>query len=57
MGLFCKFQWGESNWGDGHFIGVVRVLDRVCEKARLADVTHTLRHTSPAPQATSVSRS
>jgi integrase len=25
---------------------VVRVLDRVCEKARLADVTpHTLRHT------------
>ena len=46
MGLFCKFQWGESNWGDGHFIGVVRVLDRVCEKARLADVTpHTLRHT------------
>jgi len=32
--------------GEGHFIGVVRVLDRVCEKARLADVTpHTLRHT------------
>jgi integrase len=35
-----------ADWGDGHFIGVVRVLDRVCEKARLTDVTpHTLRHT------------
>jgi len=36
----------QADWGDGHFIGVVRVLDRVCEKARLADITpHTLRHT------------
>lgn len=35
-----------ADWGDGHFVGVVRVLDRVCEKARLTDVTpHTLRHT------------
>jgi integrase len=35
-----------ADWGEGHFIGVVRVLDRVCERARLADVTpHTLRHT------------
>ena len=35
-----------ADWGDGHFIGVVRVLDRVCEKAQLTDVTpHTLRHT------------
>ena len=35
-----------ADWGDGHFIGVVRVLDRVCERAKLADVTpHTLRHT------------
>lgn len=35
-----------ADWGEGHFIGVVRVLDRVCQKARLADVTpHTLRHT------------
>ncbi len=35
-----------ADWGDGHFVGVVRVLDRVCEKAGLADVTpHTLRHT------------
>ena len=32
--------------GDGHFIGVVRVLHRVCAKAKLDDVTpHTLRHT------------
>ena len=32
--------------GDGHFVGVVRVLDRVCDRAGLADVTpHTLRHT------------
>lgn len=35
-----------ADWGDGHFIGLVRVLDRVCECANLSDVTpHTLRHT------------
>lgn len=35
-----------ADWGEGHFIGVVRVLDRVCERAKLADITpHTLRHT------------
>ena len=35
-----------ADWGEGHFVGVVRMLDRVCEKARLADITpHTLRHT------------
>jgi integrase len=35
-----------ADWGGGHFIGVVRVLDRVCLKARLKDVTpHVLRHT------------
>jgi integrase len=35
-----------ADWGDGHFIGVVRVLDRVCAKAKLKDVTpHVLRHT------------
>ena len=35
-----------ADWGEGHFIGVVRVLDRVCALAGLADVTpHTLRHT------------
>ena len=31
-------------WGNGHFIGVVRVLDRICGKAKLKDVTpHVLR--------------
>ena len=35
-----------ADWGDGHFIGVVRVLGRVCAKAKLKDVTpHVLRHT------------
>jgi integrase len=35
-----------ADWGDGHFIGIVRVLDRVCARAKLADVTpHVLRHT------------
>jgi site-specific recombinase XerD len=35
-----------ADWGDGHFVGVVRVLDRVCATAHLEDVTpHTLRHT------------
>ncbi|MGK9166648.1 site-specific integrase [Inquilinus limosus] len=35
-----------ADWGDGHFVGLVRVLDRVCARAGLQDVTpHTLRHT------------
>jgi integrase len=35
-----------ADWGEVHFVGVVRVLDRVDEKARLADITpHALRHT------------
>jgi site-specific recombinase XerD len=35
-----------ADWGDGHFIGVVRILDRVCAKAKIKDVTpHVLRHT------------
>lgn len=35
-----------ADWGAGHFIGVVRVLDRVCARAKLEDVTpHVLRHT------------
>jgi integrase len=35
-----------ADWGDGHFVGVVRVLDRVCVEAGLKDVTpHVLRHT------------
>jgi len=34
------------DWGDGHFVGIVRVLDRICAKAELGDVTpHVLRHT------------
>ncbi len=35
-----------ADWGDGHFIGVVRVLDRLCSRAELEAVTpHVLRHT------------
>jgi integrase len=35
-----------SEVGDGHFVGVVRVLQRLCAAARLDDVTpHVLRHT------------
>jgi integrase len=35
-----------ADWGEGHFVGVVRVLDRVCAKAKLKEVTpHVLRHT------------
>ena len=35
-----------ADWGDGHFVGVVRVLDRVSREANLDDVTpHVLRHT------------
>lgn len=35
-----------ADWGDGHFIGVVRILDRVCARAGLENVTpHVLRHT------------
>ncbi len=35
-----------SELGDGHFVGVVRVLQRLCLTAKLEDVTpHVLRHT------------
>jgi integrase len=35
--------------GDGHFIGLPRVLDRLCARAGLVDVTvHTLRHSFAA---------
>jgi integrase len=35
-----------ADWGKGHFVGVVRVVTRICEKAELDDVTpHVLRHT------------
>ena len=50
--LLAQPQIGKSpfffpaDWGEGHFIGVVRVLERVCAMAKLEDVTpHTLRHT------------
>lgn len=34
-----------ADWGDGHFVGAVRVLKRICARAGLADVTpHVLRH-------------
>jgi integrase len=35
-----------SEIGDGHFVGIVRVLQRLCLAAKLKDVTpHVLRHT------------
>jgi integrase len=35
-----------ADWGDGHFIGIVRVLSRVCNRAGLKGVSpHVLRHT------------
>lgn len=35
-----------ADWGEGHFVGVVRVLDRVCQRAGIEKVTpHVLRHT------------
>jgi integrase len=35
-----------ADWGDGHFVGIVRVLSRICERAELSGVTpHVLRHT------------
>jgi len=50
--LLAQPQIGKSPYffpadcGEGRFIGVVRVLDRVCAMAKLEDVTpHTLRHT------------
>ncbi|MGH6782230.1 MAG: tyrosine-type recombinase/integrase [Sphingomonadaceae bacterium] len=35
-----------ADWGDGHFVGAVRVFERVCERAGITGATlHTLRHT------------
>ena len=35
-----------ADWGEGHFVGLVRVLERVCARAGLEGVTpHVLRHT------------
>lgn len=42
-----------TDWGEGHFAGIVRVLDRVCAMARLEDVTRIRCATpSQAPLAT-----
>jgi integrase len=51
--LLAQSSGGEENpyvfpseIGDGHFVGVVRVLQRLCLAAKLEDVTpHVLRHT------------
>ena len=49
--LFAQPETGSkyvfpADWGDGYFIGIVRVLDRVCARAELEGVTpHVLRHT------------
>ena len=41
-----RFAAFPADWGHGHFVGVVWVLDRVCVKAGLKGVTpHVLRHT------------
>ena len=35
-----------ADLGEGHFVGVVRVLARICERAKLEGITpHVLRHT------------
>ena len=50
IGHACTVAGPEAGWGDGHFLGIVRVLDRVCAKAKLTDVTpHVLRHYLPPP--------
>jgi integrase len=43
----CDDKWFfPSDRGDGHFIGVTKVLERVCKRAELDGVTpHVLRHT------------
>ncbi len=44
----CEFVF-PADRGDGHFVGLPRVLDRLCARAELADVTvHTLRHSFAA---------
>lgn len=41
----CPFVF-PSDLGDGHFVGLPRVFERVCQRAGLEGVTlHTLRHT------------
>lgn len=50
--LRAQYECGDGKWffpsdrGDGHFIGVGKVLERVCKRAELEGVTpHVLRHT------------
>jgi integrase len=50
--LLAQPKRGDGRWifpadqGDGHFVGVRKVLGRVCERVGLGDVTpHVLRHT------------
>jgi integrase len=50
--LHAQFKRGNLNWffpadrGDGHLVGVRKVLSRVCKRTNLNDVTpHVLRHT------------
>lgn len=44
----CEWVFPASR-GEGHFVGLPRVLNRLCSRAELADVTvHTLRHTFAA---------
>jgi integrase len=50
--LWAQPKRGDGKWifpadqGDGHFVGVRKVLERVCRRAGLQDVTlHVLRHT------------
>lgn len=53
MDFLSSRQLGEASsyvfpadQGDGHFIGIIRVLDRVCARAKFNDITpHVLRHT------------
>jgi hypothetical protein len=41
----CSLLSTYADWGDGHFIGVVRALDRIRERAWLDGVTpHVLGH-------------
>ncbi|MGE0651703.1 MAG: hypothetical protein AB7P12_08130 [Alphaproteobacteria bacterium] len=43
--------------GKGHFVGLAKVLDRLCERAKLAGVTvHVLRHSFAATAAGWASR-
>ncbi|MSP48604.1 MAG: DUF4102 domain-containing protein [Alphaproteobacteria bacterium] len=53
--LAAMSKYGDSPWvfpstvGDGHLVGLPRVLGRLCKAAKIEDVTvHTLRHTFAA---------